>query len=146
MAGPIVVGVGAGSSGNAAALTAARVANLMNVPLILVFGYESSALAPRGGALTDEIEAIGEEATSDARSAISEQYPSLEVQVELVQDRPVESLIRVAEAREAEAIVVGHGGAGPLKAALLGSITYEMVHRAPIPVLVVPEPDDEDDE
>jgi nucleotide-binding universal stress UspA family protein len=143
MAGPIVVGVGAGSSGNAAALTAARVANLMGVPLILVFGYESSAMGPRGGALADEIEAIGGEATADARTAIAAQYPSLEVQVELVQDRPVESLIRVAEAREAEAIVVGHGGAGPLKAALLGSITYEMVHRAPIPVLVVPEPDDD---
>jgi nucleotide-binding universal stress UspA family protein len=74
---------------------------------------------------------------------IAADYPSLEVQVELVQDRPVESLIRVAEARGAEAIVVGHGGSGPLKAALLGSITYEMVHRAPIPVLIVPEPDDD---
>jgi nucleotide-binding universal stress UspA family protein len=143
MAGPIVVGVGAGDSGNAAALTAARVANLMGVPLILVFGYESSAMAPRGGALTDEIEAIAEEATADAQALIAADYPSLEVQVELVQDRPVESLIRVAEARGAEAIVVGHGGSGPLKAALLGSITYEMVHRAPIPVLIVPEPDDD---
>jgi nucleotide-binding universal stress UspA family protein len=143
MAGPIVVGVGAGDSGNAAALTAARVANLMGVPLVLVFGYESSPMGPRGGALTDEIEAVGEEAVADARVLVTGVYPDLVVEVELVQDRPVESLIRVAEARGAEAIVVGHGGAGPLRAALLGSITYEMVHRAPVPVLVVPEPDEQ---
>jgi nucleotide-binding universal stress UspA family protein len=52
-------------------------------------------------------------------------------------------LVSVAEARGAEAIVVGHGGAGPLRGALLGSVTYEIVHRAPMPVLVVP--DDESD-
>jgi nucleotide-binding universal stress UspA family protein len=144
MAGPIVVGVGAGDSGNVAALTAARVANLMGVPLVLVFGYESSAMGPRGGSLTDEIEAIGDEATADAKALVAEEFPDVVVEVELVQDRPVESLIRVAEAREAEAIVVGHGGRGPLRAALLGSITYEIVHRSPVPVLVVPEPEEDD--
>lgn len=144
MAGPIVVGVGAGDSGNVAALTAARVANLMGVPLVLVFGYESSPMGPRGGSLTDEIEAIGEEATGDAKALVAESYPDVAMEVELVQDRPVESLIRVAEARGAEAIVVGHGGRGPLRAALLGSITYEIVHRSTVPVLVVPESEDEE--
>jgi nucleotide-binding universal stress UspA family protein len=52
----------------------------------------------------------------------------------------------VAQDREAEAIVVGHGGQGPMRGALLGSITYEIVHRSPVPVLVVPEPEPEDAE
>ena len=42
-------------------------------------------------------------------------------------------------------IAVGHGGGGPFKGALLGSITYEIVHRSHVPVLVVPdEPSDLD--
>ena len=61
--------------------------------------------------------------------------------VELVQQRPVDALLAVAEARGAEVLAVGHGGSGPLRGALLGSITYEVVHRAPLPVLVVPEPE-----
>ena len=58
---------------------------------------------------------------------------------EFVQDHAVEALINVANARGAEVIAVGHGGGGPLRGALLGSITYELVHRAPLPVLVVPD-------
>ena len=110
--------------------------------MVLVFGYESSAMGPRGGALEDEIVAVGTEITDAVKAQLAESHPGLAVEVELVRDRPVESLIRVAEARGAEAIVVGHGGQGPMRGALLGSITYEIVHRSPIPVVVVPEPDD----
>jgi nucleotide-binding universal stress UspA family protein len=139
MAGEIVVGVGGDGSGTSAARTAARVANMMGTSLVIVFGYESAALGPRGGALEDEIAAVGREATAKIHADINRLYPNLDVQVELVPDRPVESLVRVAEARGAEVIVVGHGGKGPLRAALLGSVTYELVHRAPVPVLVVPD-------
>jgi nucleotide-binding universal stress UspA family protein len=139
MAGVIVVGVGGDGSGTKAAHTAARVANMMGVPIVLAFGYESAALGPRGGSLEEEIAAVGAEAIATIRTALLADYPGLDVRVELVHDRPVESLIRVAEEHHAEAIVVGHGGSGPLRGALLGSITYELVHRAPLPVLVVPE-------
>lgn len=138
MAGDIVVGVGGDGSGFQAARTAARVANLMNVPLVLVFGYESVAMGPRGGALEEEVEKIGDAAISEIKTEIAATYPNLTIDVEMVDRRPVDALIEVAAARQAEAIAVGHGGSGPLKAALLGSITYEIVHRAPLPVLVVP--------
>ncbi len=144
MAGEIIVGVGGNGSGFEAARTAARVASLMNVPVVLVFGYESSALAPRGGPLEERVSSIGEDATAQIRAELLESRPNLTIEVELVPLRPVDALIAVAEARGAEAIAVGHGGQGPLRAALLGSVTYEIVHRSPIPVLVVP--DDEDDE
>jgi len=138
MAGDIVVGVGGDGSGFQAARTAARVANLMNVPLVLVFGYESVAMGPRGGALEEEVVKIGDAAISEIKTEIAATYPNLTIDVEMVDRRPVDALIEVAAARQAEAIAVGHGGSGPLKAALLGSITYEIVHRAPLPVLVVP--------
>ncbi len=138
----IVAGVGGDGSGSAAARTAARVADMMSVPLILVFGYESSALGPRGGALEEEISAVGEATLGELRRELALERPGLTIEVELVHLRPVDALVAVAEARGADAIAVGHGGSGPLRAALLGSVTYEMVHRAPLPILVVP--DDEE--
>lgn len=140
----LVVGIGGDSGGQAAARAAAHVVAATGGTVVLVFGYEASPLGPRGGALEDEIAAVGIEATDAVRADLLTQYPGLLVEVELVRDRPVESLIRVAQDRDAEAIVVGHGGQGPMRGALLGSITYEIVHRSPVPVLVVPEPDDGD--
>lgn len=140
----LVVGIGGDSGGQAAARAAAHVVAATGGTVVLVFGYEASPLGPRGGALEDEIAAVGIEATDAVRADLLAQYPGLLVEVELVRDRPVESLIRVAQDRDAEAIVVGHGGQGPMRGALLGSITYEIVHRSPVPVLVVPEPDDGD--
>lgn len=145
MAGELVVGIGGDGSGFEAARTAARVCSAMGRTLVLVFGYEASAMGPRGGALEEEIAAVGQEAIDRILPELSETYPDLTVEVEMVGQRPVDAMIAVAEARGAEAICVGHGGSGPLKAALLGSITYEIVHRAPFPVLVVPN-DEEDTE
>jgi nucleotide-binding universal stress UspA family protein len=138
MAGDLIVGVGGDGSGFEAARVAARVANLMQVPLVLVFGYEAVAMGPRGGALEEQIELVGEHAVSEIKEELAASYPGLTIEVEMVQSRPVDALVEVAAAREAELIAVGHGGSGPLKAALLGSVTYEIVHRSPIPVLVVP--------
>jgi nucleotide-binding universal stress UspA family protein len=104
-----------------------------------VFGYDPTRLGPRGGPLEEEILAIGERAIDEVKAEILGLYPDLAIESEFVQDRAVEALIRVAQARKAEVIAVGHGGEGPMRGALLGSITYEMVHRAPVPVLVVPD-------
>jgi nucleotide-binding universal stress UspA family protein len=138
MAGEIVVGIGGDGSGFEAARTAARVASLMHVPLILVFAYESSALGQRGGALEDGVIAIGEEAIRQIKEELLAARPQLTIEVELVAQRPADALIAIAEQRQAEAIAVGHGGQGPMRGALLGNVTYEIVHRAPIAVLVVP--------
>ena len=139
MAAELVVGIGGDGSGTAAARTAARVASLMNAKLVLVFGYEPSSLGPRGGPLEEEIRAVGERAIEEVRAELASMYPDLEIESEFVQDKAVAALIAVAESRQAEVIAVGHGGAGPIRGALLGSITYELVHRAPRPVLVVPD-------
>jgi nucleotide-binding universal stress UspA family protein len=141
--GPIVAGVGAGGAGTHAAQHAASLAQALGVPLVLVFGYDISQLGPRGGALEEQLQTIADEETEEVRAAIASAHPGLELSVELVRDRPVDSLLRAAEVFGAQMIVVGHGGAGPLRAALLGSTAYETVHRGTVPVLVVPDPDDD---
>jgi nucleotide-binding universal stress UspA family protein len=135
----LIAGIGGDGSGAAAARTAARVANLMGATLVLVFGYDPTRQGPRGGPLEEEILAIGERAIDEVKAEIHGLYPDLNVESEFVQDRAADALILVAKARKAEVIAVGHGGEGPMRGALLGSITYEMVHRAPVPVLVVPD-------
>jgi len=143
MAGELIVGVGGDGSGFEAARRAAKIAALMKVSLILVFGYESVAMGPRGGALEEEIEAVGEEALGEIRDELRTAHAGLDVLIEMVPQRPVDALLAAADEHAASFIAVGHGGSGPLRAALLGSVTYEIVHRSHIPVLVVP--DDEDD-
>ena len=143
MSGDLIVGVGGDGSGFEAARRAARIASLMKVPLVLVFGYESVAMGPRGGSLEEQVEAVGDDAVADIRAQLATTHPDLVIEIEMVLQRPVDALLHVADARKAELIAVGHGGTGPLRAALLGSVTYEIVPRSHVPVLVVP--DDEDD-
>lgn len=49
-------------------------------------------------------------------------------------------IVTAAEQYDALAIVVGVAGRGPMAGALLGSVTYQVVHRSTRPVLVVPAP------
>ncbi len=144
MTGNFIVGIGGSGSGFEAARRAADIASKTGASLILVFGYETSAMGPRGGPLEERITAVGEEATSIIGEELSTTHPNLNVEVSFVAQRPADALIDVAAQHSDSIIAVGHGGQGPLRAALLGNVTYEIVHRSTVPVLVVP--DDDDDE
>jgi nucleotide-binding universal stress UspA family protein len=56
----------------------------------------------------------------------------------LVDERSAEGLMKVAEANQADMIVVGTRGESPFKGVLLGSTPYQLVHRTTKPLLVVP--------
>jgi nucleotide-binding universal stress UspA family protein len=139
VAGDIVVGIGPDGAGGSAARYAAGLATRLGGRLVLVFGYESSSMGPRGGALEEEILEVVTGLVAEARNAIAAENPNLSIETEMVNARPVDAIVLVAENRNADLVVVGHGGRGPFRAALLGSTTYELVHRAPVPVLVVPD-------
>lgn len=51
---------------------------------------------------------------------------------------PAESLLSLADEEAAALLVVGSRGRGPLKAALLGSVSSALATHAPCPVLIVP--------
>lgn len=50
---------------------------------------------------------------------------------------PAESIVEVAQAEGADVIVVGSHGRGAIGRALIGSVSDQVVRRAPCPVLVV---------
>jgi nucleotide-binding universal stress UspA family protein len=56
----------------------------------------------------------------------------------VVDARPVEALLRVADERGARMIVVGTHGEHPLAGAVLGSVPHKLLHLSNVPVLVVP--------
>jgi nucleotide-binding universal stress UspA family protein len=49
---------------------------------------------------------------------------------------PAEEIVRLARDRRADLVVVGSRGLGPFRAALLGTVSTAVVHRADCPVLV----------
>ena len=51
---------------------------------------------------------------------------------------PVRTLVKLAEERDADMIVIGRSGDTPLKTRIFGGTAAGLVQSAPVPVLVVP--------
>lgn len=64
----------------------------------------------------------------------------VETVVELVQAKPADALVEVADKHGAAVIVVGSWGESPLKGAILGSTPNRLLHISTRPVLCVPAP------
>ena len=140
MAGEVLLGYDGEPGSRAALRTAVTIAVAFKRPLVIAFGY---APAPIGGDVADlskAIQELGERITADAVELAHAVDASVIVQVELVNDRP-EAILRAADQYDAMAIVVGAAGRGPMAGALLGSVTYQVVHRSTRPVVVVPSPE-----
>jgi len=142
MAGEIVLGYDGEPGSRAALRTAVAIAAAFKRPLVIAFGY---APAPIGGEVADlskAIEDLGAKITGEAVELAHAVDASVTVLTELVNDRPAEAILRAADQYDALAIVVGAAGRGPIAGALLGSVTYQVVHRATRPVVVVPSPEE----
>jgi nucleotide-binding universal stress UspA family protein len=140
MAGEIVLGYD-GQEGSAAALrTAVAIAGAFKRPIVLVFGYQPPAAGGETGDLGRAVREIGEGISAEAVATARAIDSAVEVRVELVNDRPADALLRASEEHDALMIVVGAAGRGPISGALLGSVTYQIVHRSTRPVVVVPAP------
>ena len=59
------------------------------------------------------------------------------VGTEMIAEQPADGLVSVADARDAQMIVVGSTGEGPLRGILVGSTSYKLLHLSARPVLVV---------
>lgn len=141
MAGEIVLGYDGEPGSRAALQTAVAIAGAFKRPLVIAFGY---APAPMGGAVLDlskAVQDLGGKITADAVKLAHDIDATVTTQVELVNDRPAEAILRAADQYDALAIVVGAAGRGPIAGALLGSVTYQVVHRSKRPVVVVPSPE-----
>ena len=64
----------------------------------------------------------------------------VEVEVEVVEERPADALLDTAKARDARVIVVGSRGEGPIKGAILGSTPHKLLQVDGSPGPRRPEP------
>ena len=137
----IVLGYDESPGARAALETAIDLARRFERPLVLVYG-----VAPPGGlgeefrshsrALSELGEAATAHAVEQARAA------GVETVVELVQAKPADALVQVADQHDAAVIVVGLWGESPLRGAILGSTPHRLLHISSRPVLCVPAPSD----
>lgn len=74
------------------------------------------------------------------------QQAKIPYQCEVASGDPAHTLIDILERFECDLVVMGASGTGPLRRALLGSVSNEMLHAAAVPVMIVKLNDDSGDE
>ena len=139
--GTIVVGVD-GSDGSVEALRFAlkeakvrgaelKAVNAWHVPPA-VYG---AGWAPAGPDL-DEFRKVARSALEQSLEKAGASSAGVTVTSLLVEGQPADVLC--AEAKDADLLVVGSRGLGGFRGLLLGSVSQQVVHHAPCPVVVMP--------
>ena len=134
----LICGVDDSEAARRAAHVAAELSRQLGSRLVLVHVAEvavppagaASAYAKLQGAAIEGAKRVLERLKQD------EGLEDAEEQVEL--GPPAQALLDAAASHGADMLVVGTRGRGPLAAAVLGSVSTDVVTRAPCPVVVVP--------
>jgi len=71
------------------------------------------------------------------KETLNDSYPELEIDVDVVSDKPIDGILDEAERLDAKHIVLGTHGRRGFAHLLMGSIAEEVVRRSKIPVTVV---------
>ncbi|MEO6122418.1 MAG: universal stress protein [Ilumatobacteraceae bacterium] len=91
------------------------------------------------GATPDELARLEASCRSGVETAVQaalEEHPGVGLEFDVVDHDPATSLL--AAGREADLVVVGSNGLGPVKDYLFGSVLGTMLHECVCPVVVVP--------
>jgi nucleotide-binding universal stress UspA family protein len=105
--------------------------------VVVVFGYYITPWGGTGGgSIREAMEEVGSNALS--RAVADLEAAGIETASRLVEGKPADALIQVAEEVGADTIVVGTVGENPISGALMGSVVLRLVQRSAVPLLVVP--------
>ena len=88
--------------------------------------------------MLEHVKARLDELAEDVRTM----FPELPVDTVVLDGVPAKTLLQVAREVGADRIVVGTHGRSGLSHFLLGSVAGELIRTAPVPVLVVPNPEE----
>lgn len=143
----IICGVDGSPDSKVALEVAAQLADRLGSTLILAHVAEPeylpyAAAYPFGGtsgqmAVTEEVESA-EEAGARLLQRVASNAGLVDAERRVGIGHPAERLADLADEEDADLVVVGSRGRGALKAAFLGSVSYNLVGVARCPVLIVP--------
>ena len=137
MSGTIVLGYDGSESADAALHETIVRAKWREAKVVVVFGFNINLLGGlEKGSIREALEQVGSSALERAVTAL--EAADVDVSSRLVEAKPADALMQVAEEVEADTIVVGTVGENPITGALLGSVVLRLVQRSKIPLLVVP--------
>jgi nucleotide-binding universal stress UspA family protein len=135
MTGPITAGVDGTDESVAALAWAAREAVRRDRELRVVHAWRFQPNAAQDVAGRDAQERWVRDAAERTVAEIAERHPALTVATDVREGGPVETL--VAAAAEAELLVLGSRGHGPVVGFLLGSVGQQVIAEAARPVVLV---------
>ena len=138
----IIVGVDGSDSSLDALRWARRQADLTGAELVAVTAWSYPTDASWVGIATYLPENFdGEQNAKDALAQSVDKALGADhaagVRQKVVSGTAVEALLAEAEATDVELLVVGERGYGPVRSALIGSVSHAVIHHAHCPVVVV---------
>ena len=138
----ILVGIDSSHDSERALEWAMKEAALRRAPLKVlavhqaVMGWTGEGDSFPGDAdAVERVRAAAQEATDKVLAGLGSARPE-QVTVEAVNGIPAEALVRAAA--NADLIVVGSRGAGGFARLALGSVSSQLAHHAPCPLVIVP--------
>lgn len=139
-AGPVVVGVDGSAVSEAAVAFAYEEASLRETSLVAVHTWLDASVAQTWMAMPFDIDwaAVAEDerrVLAERLAGWAEKYPDVPVRREVLYDRPVRALL--AQAEDAQLLVVGSRGRGGFTGMTLGSTSQALLHYSECPVAVV---------
>lgn len=149
--GPVLVAVDFSADAAKAALWAARQAELLNVPLIVLHVVHDPAASPgfyrKPGddylrSMVDVAEEMMEEFLLELRAEHSDLQALNNAGTRLVSGLPAGRIAEIAAESGARIVVVGSRGRTGLRSILLGSVAERVAQISTVPVVIVKDPTD----
>jgi nucleotide-binding universal stress UspA family protein len=103
-------------------------AHVCNPPPVII------RTTPAGAAVAAELPAYHHQLLREAVASVPKELP---VTTLLLEGNPAHEIVKAAREYEHDLIVIGSRGRSRATAALLGSVSHEVLHESPVPVLVV---------
>lgn len=139
MANELIVGYDGSACAEAALIEAAALAGHLGCSLVVASAAEPPAvLAGGAGDQRRLLHQRGDEILKQAGETVDQTGVAATYLV--VDARPAQGLLDLAERYDARMIVIGTYGEAPLVGAILGSTPHKLLHLSTRPVLVVPAP------
>lgn len=141
MPGTIVVGYDGTHGADAALTQALAYAKRLDCDIAAVFAYDKVTVGGESRDLDEEVHARGSAMLDQAAARAAQ--AGVGFSSEFIEGSAADALVQLADARDAELIVVGSYGDKPLRGVLVGATPFKLIHLSERPILVVRAPEEE---